>query len=59
MRRDSDTDILAEAEKAKIGLRQGIEKSKVLVAQYRHRLSVLRKAGTEETVDRPLFRFRG
>lgn len=59
MRRDSDTDILAEAEKAKIGLRQGIEKSKVLVAQYRDRLSVLRKAGTGETVDRPLFRFRG
>ena len=58
MRRESDTEILAEAEKAKVGLRQGIEKSKALVAQYRQRLSVLRKAGTTEITERPLFRFR-
>ena len=58
MLRESDTEIVAEAEKAKAGLRQGIEKSKALVAQYRQRLSILRKAGTTETVDRPLFRFR-
>ncbi len=59
MRRESDTEIVAEAEKAKIRLRQGIEKSKALVAQYRERLSILRKAGTSETSERPLFRFRG
>lgn len=58
MRRESDTEILVEAEKAKVGLRQGIEKSKAVVAQYRHRLSVLRKVGTTEAVERPLFRFR-
>jgi hypothetical protein len=58
VRRESDTEIVAEAEKAKIGLRQGIEKSKALVAQYRHRLSVLRKAGTTETIEKPLFRFK-
>ena len=55
MQRESE--IAAEAETAKAGLRQGIEKSKALVAQYRHRLSVLRKAGLSETIDRPVFRF--
>ena len=58
MLRESDTEMVAEAEKAKVGLRQGIEKSKALVAQYRQRLSVLRKAGTTEAAERPLFRFR-
>ena len=58
MLRESDVEIVAEAEKAAIGLRQGIEKSKALVAQYRQRLSVLRKAGATDTVERPLFRFK-
>lgn len=58
MRRESDTEIVAEAEKAKIGLRQGIAKSKALVAQYRHRLLVLRKAGATEAIEKPLFRFK-
>jgi hypothetical protein len=57
VRRDNDTEIGAEAEKAKIGLRQGIEKSKVLVAQYRARLFVLRRAETARVPERPLFRF--
>jgi len=52
-----ESEIVAEAERAKAGLRQGIERSKALVAQYRHRLSVLRKAGAAETMDRPVFRF--
>ena len=58
MLRESDAEIVAEAEKAAVGLRQGIEKSKALVAQYRQRLSVLRKAGATDAVERPLFRFK-
>lgn len=58
MRRESDTEIVAEAEKAKVGLRQGIQKSKALVAQYRARLSVLRRAGPVDRPERPLFRFK-
>ena len=58
MRRESDTEIIAEAEKAKAGLRLGLEKSKALVAQYRQRLAVLRKAGMTETTDKPLFHFK-
>ena len=58
MRRDRDTEIVAEAEKAKVGLRQGIEKSKALIAQYRSRLFVLRRAETARAPDAPLFRFK-
>jgi hypothetical protein len=50
--------MVAEAEKAKVGLRQGIEKSKALVAQYRHRLAVLRRGAPPDKVERPLFRFK-
>jgi hypothetical protein len=58
VRRESDTEMVAEAEKAKVGLRQGIEKSKALVAQYRHRLAVLRRGAPPDKVERPLFRFK-
>ena len=58
MRRESDTETVAEAEKAKAGLRLGLEKSRALVAQYRQRLTVLRKAGTPDPIDKPLFHFK-
>ena len=59
MRRASDTESTAEAEKAKIGLCQGIEKSKALLAQYRTRLSFLRRADPARAPDRSIFRFDG
>lgn len=48
----------AEAERAKAGLRQGVAKTKALVAQYRARLSMLKK-GSPSGEGRPLFRFDG
>jgi hypothetical protein len=59
VRRERDTEIVAEAEQAKAGLRLGLEKSKALVAQYRQRLTVLRKAGMPEAGDNPIFHFKG
>ena len=54
---DREKEGVAEAEKAKAGLRQGIERSKALLRQYRARLSILRRTAPASTGDRPLFRF--
>lgn len=55
---DRETDKAAEAEKAKVSLRQGIARSKQLIGQYRSRLAMLRRGSTRAAAgDRPLFRF--
>jgi hypothetical protein len=56
VRRDRDLESVAEAERAEQRLRQGLKKSRELVAQYRAKLLALRK-GKGGASDRPLFQF--
>ena len=57
MARDSDVEMIGEAETAKTRLCQGIAKSRALVTQYRARLAMLQTVSYSLKPERPLFRF--
>ena len=58
MSRDEEAKLTARAEDAQRRLRQGVEKTRALIAQYRGRLLMLRAAAERQRVGRNVIPIR-